>query len=745
MLTYQDNIARTGVNNQEHILTPTSVSQTSFGLLYTLPVDGAVYAQPLSVAGVTIPGKGRHNVIYVATEHDSVYAFDANSNVGINAKPLWHVNLGPSVPNGDVGTGDIQPEIGITGTPVIRLTGPGKGELYVLAKTKQTSSNGSVQYVQSLHALDITNGAEALGGPTVIQAVVNGVGDGNDGKGHVPFNSLIQSNRPALMYFANGATHLIVIGWASHGDNGPYHGWVMTYNADTLKQVSVFNTTPNALTDPSGYPIAAGGVWQGGGGIASDGTSLFFATGNGTFDPTTHAYGDSVLRMSPSLQLEDYFSPLNEQSLDDSDGDLGSGGVLLLPNDPSHNPTATLMVQVGKDGTLHLINRANLGQFNSTSDQIVAEFQNVMGGVWGNPAYFNGTVYYGPSDGPLTIFGISAGTLQGTGAQATSNNSFGYPGPTPTVSANGTAGGIVWAVDTSLYNGSGNNGPAQLWAYDATNLNTLYSSANSGGRDVMGVPTKFSVPLVEGGKVFVGTMTEVDVFGIGRFTANPVITTASGSYTNQVVVNVTEATVGAKLYYTLDGSEPTQNSAPLNGSVTLNSNATFQVKAFTTGYGPSGVASAYYQINPVTGTGNGLTGDYYNNLNLTAPITATETDPTLNFNWNGNSPITGVAGTNWSAKWVGYIQPYSTTNYTFYTTSDDGARLFINGVEVINAWNYQAATTYASTPIALTGGQKYTIEVDYFQGGGASSLVLSWSSPGLPMQVVPQSQLYTTQ
>ncbi len=176
------------------------------------------------------------------------------------------------------------------------------------------------------HALDLATGSEDLGGPTVISATVNGVGDGNDGDGgHVPFNSLIQNSRPGLLYYSNGSTNLIVIAWGSHGDMGPYHGWVMTYNATTLKQVSVFNTTPNSLTDPSGNPVAGGAIWQGGSGLASDGASIFLGTGNGTFNPATDAYGDSVLRSSSSLSVLDYFAPMNQQTLDDNDGDLGSG------------------------------------------------------------------------------------------------------------------------------------------------------------------------------------------------------------------------------------------------------------------------------------------------------------------------------------------------------------------------------------------------------------------------------------
>jgi len=743
VLTYHYDNLRTGLNPSETVLTTANVTQNTFGLLYTLPVDGAVYAQPLCVTGVTIPRKGVHNVLYIVTENNSVYAFDANNNTGANASPLWMVNLGPAVPSGDTGSGDLQPLVGITATPVIRLTGSGTGYIYVISKTKESDGMGGYNYVQRLHALNITNGAEPIVGPKVIQATVYGTGDGSDGHGHVAFNPLIQHCRPALLNYVNGSTNLIVLAWASHGDSGPYHGWVMAYDSSSLRQVSVLNLTPNALTDPSGYPIAAGGVWQGGGGLATDGTSIYFATGNGTFDPSTSAYGDAVVRVSPTLAIQDYYAPSTQQTLDDNDADVGSGGVMLLPNDPTYNPTATLMVQAGKDGTLHILNTQNLGHYNSTEDHIWGEFPGTMGGVWGNPAYFRGTIYYGPSNENLITFKISHGAWVGTGPQSYSPNGFGYPGPTPSVSSNGNYNGIVWAVDGSHYVGSGIDGPAQLWAYDATNVTkTLYSSASSGGRDIMGTAVKFVTPLVDGGKVFVGTQSEVDVFGLGQFCANPVIGTASGSYASPISVTVTDATPGEKMYYTLDGTTPTQSSTPYMGPIAISADATLQIKAYATGYGPSGISSANYLIAPVTGTGTGLTGSYYSNMTLSGSPTVTEVDPTVNFDWNGNPPVTGVPGLEWSGTWTGEVQATGTTNYTFYTNSDDGVRLFVNGNEIINDWSDHGSTLDTSTVVPMVAGQKYTITVQYYQDQGGSLLQLYWSSPGLPMEIIPETQLY---
>ena len=744
VLTYHYDNFRTGLNPSEKALTPKAVSQDTFGLLFTLPVDGAVYAQPLLVTGVHISNKGIHNVLYVATENNSVYAFDANSNTGENALPLWTVNLGPPVPWEDVGAGDIRPVYGITSTPVIHLTGPGAGYIYVIAKTKESNGKGGYVYVQRLHALNIADGGEVKAGPTEISASVPGVGDGNDGSGHVPFNTLIEHNRAALLYFNNGTTNLIVSAWASHGDMGPYHGWVLTFDADSLKMVSAFNTTPNALTAVSGYPIAGGGVWQGGGGVATDGKSLYFATGNGTFDPSTQGYGDSILKMSPQLTVQDYFAPYTQQHLDDSDLDLGSGGVMLLPNDPTYNPSLPLMVQAGKDGTLHILTTTNLGQYDPMPpDHIWGEITGAMFGIWGNPAYFRGAMFFGPEDDPIVGFKISHGSWVGTGVQGQTDNRFSYPGPTPSVSSNGPNDGIVWAVDGSHYVGSSIEGPAQLWAYDATNLaKTLYSSANTEGRDVMGTAVKFVTPLVDGGKVYVGTQNEVDVFGIGRFCANPVIQTPSGDYPKPITVTVTDATPSSKMYYTLDGTTPTETSSRYTGPISVSTSSKLQIKAFAPGLGSSAAVTAYYLIAPVIGTGTGLTGNYYGNMTMTDAPTIVEVDPTINFDWAGLSPVAGVPGTDWSATWTGIIQAPTTGNYTFYTNADDGVRLFVNGNEIINDWMNQSANQKTSAPVAMVAGQTYPIEIEYFQAGGASLLQLSWSTTGMPMQVIPKTQLY---
>ncbi|HVR87780.1 MAG TPA: pyrrolo-quinoline quinone, partial [Planctomycetota bacterium] len=349
VLTWRNDAQRTGQNLHETTLTPANVGSSSFGMLFSQGVDGYVYAQPLYKSSVSISGSGTHNVVFVATEHNSVYAFDADDNAGSNSSPLWSVNLGPSVPNGDVGTTDIVPEIGITGTPVID---PATGTLYVVAKTKEAGT-----YVQRLHALDITSGAEKFGGPVVIQATVPGTGDGTTGSS-LSFDSLHQHQRPALLLSGG----VVYIAWGSHGDNRPYHGWILGYNASTLAQTAAFNSTPND---------AMGGIWMAGALAADAGGTLYATSGNGVQnpDPTSSSYANSVIKLSPGLSVLDYFAPSDSATLNAEDLDLGSGGCLILPDQPG--PYPHLLIQGGKSGILRVLNRDNLGQYHSGGDQVV--------------------------------------------------------------------------------------------------------------------------------------------------------------------------------------------------------------------------------------------------------------------------------------------------------------------------------------------------------------------------------------
>jgi hypothetical protein len=757
--TYHYDVSRTGWNSHETILKPANVNSNTFGLLFSYPVDGYVYAEPLYLSNLTI-NKKKTNVVFIATEHDSVYAFDADYPYLTATRPpapLWHVSLGPSVPNGDVGTGDIVPEIGITSTPVIDTT---TGTLYVVAKTKEQDASGNTIYVQRLHALDVTTGKEMLGGPVMIEGSVPGTGDGSDGA-NVAFNPLIQHNRPGLLEGTfktkTGKRPAIYIAYASHGDNGPYHGWLFAYDALTLKQLGIFNTTPNAITN--GYPLAAGGIWQSGGAPAWDGSSVYFMTGNGTFDLTGDSqapgYGDAFVKMSTngSLSVASYFAGFDQLTLDDEDGDLGSGGVMLLPKSVASKQHPNLLVGAGKEGKIYLLDTSSLGGYNTT-DNVVQEVPGQfsgdgyqIGGIWGMPAYFNGSIYFGGQYDVLKAFSIANGTLS-TSPTSQAPTGIGFPGPTPSVSSNGNKQGIVWAVQADAYLA---DGPAILHAYDATNLATeLYRSDQTNNRDTPGAAVKFVTPTVANGKVFVGTQYGVAVYGEGKWAPAPTITPNGATSTTTITgITLSDTAAGAQIYYTTDGSLPTRHSKLYTGTPISVSNCTaLQARAFVSGYSPSATTVAYFVIGIGPGNGTGLTGDYYNVIDLppvkTTP-TDTELDPTINFNWNGNPPgnpaFSNFPGTQWSARWTGKLTAQYAGDYTFTIVVDDGGRLYLDGKKIIDAWYDQAPTAHSSAPIPLKVGTVHTIRVEYYQNGGGSLLQLYWSLPGFTTQIIPQTQL----
>jgi hypothetical protein len=517
VLQYHNDLASTGQNLAETALTPANVNSASFGKLFSTAVDGQVYAQPLYVPGLTVGGAA-HNVLFVATQHDSVYALDADSGA-----VLWQKNFlqagERTLTTSDVGTGDITPQIGITGTPVIDSSG---GTIYFVTKatTAPAGTNASnANTVQRLHALDITTGNEKLGGPVVISASVNGTGAGNDGAGHVPFDPLRQNQRMGLI-LVNG---VVYISWASHGDNGPYHGWVIGYNASTLQQTAVFNDTPNGVN---------GGIWESGGAISVDAAGNFYlTTGNGTFEttldangmPSQHDFGDSLLKLavdpasSPTsqngngwgLKVVDYFTPDNQASLNASDTDLGSGGALLLPDSAGSAAHPHLLLTAGKAGEIYLVDRDNMGHFDPNANHVVEDLPGALNAQLGNPAYFNGDVYYAtPGFGTDNAkeFSIANGALS-TSPVSKSPDTFTWRGGTVSVSANGTSNGIVWALD---------GGSNQLRAYSAAGFGTeLYTSAQAAnGRDTLGTVVKFTVPTVTNGHVYVGVSGAVVGYGL---------------------------------------------------------------------------------------------------------------------------------------------------------------------------------------------------------------------------------------
>jgi len=752
---HQDN-ARTGANLNETILTLANVNTNTFGKIFTYQLDGYVYAQPLYVPNVAIPGKGTHNVLYIVTQHDSVYALDADSNKGSNSVPLWQdsfinpTNGVTTVPNSDVNSSDIVPEIGIVSTPVIDLS---SSTIYVVAKTKEIVS-GSTNYVQRLHALDLSSGAEKFGGPAMIGSTafngstytynsgptIAGTGDGSV-NGVLSFNSLRQMNRPGLLLL-NG---VVYIGFASHGDNGPYHGWVLGYAAQTLQNVAVYNTCANG---------GLSGIWQSGNGLVADTDgNIFFETGNGTFDtssaiPSTYSLGDSFVKLSTTngLLLADYFTPFNQAALSGVDEDLGSGGPMLLPDSVGSGGHPHLLVGCGKQGNIYILDRDNLGKFNATADtQIVQSLVNVIAGTWSSPAFFNGLIFYQGAYDVLTSLQITNATLSTTpGSQSTTF--IGFPGATPSISANGLSNPIVWVLQNDGYN-SGT--PQILHAYPANSLsNELYNSsqAESGLRDQPGLPVKFTVPTVINGKVYVGSQYAVSAFGLAPgWTAIPTISPNGAIFTNSALVTISCLTTGATMYYTLDGSTPTILSTRYTAPFTISNSAAVKAFATQTNLVDSGITSATFLNSLVVGNGVGLTGRYWSNQLRTTNGTPTliRVDPIIDFNWSGTSPDPSISQTDFSAVWSGQVQAEFSEPYTFYTVTDDGVRLWVNNQLLIDKWQDQGPTEWSGT-IPLITGKRYSIEMAYYQGGGGSSAQLSWGSPSTPKTIMPQTQLFPT-
>jgi len=497
--TSQYGNARAGVNLHETVLTPRNVNVHHFGKIFTLKVDGDVYAQPLLLTGVDIPGKGRHDVLFIATEHDSVYAFDA---YGHPATPLWRTsflrNGTTTVPDDDAQCPFIEPEIGITSTPVIDAV---TGTLYVLARTRESTRPSAARYRQQLHALSVITGAEKFGGPIDIKAAVDGKGTGSH-QGKVEFDPLRENPRAALT-LANGSVYLT---WASACDVGPYHGWAMAYDANTLKRKAVFVASPDG--DDSG-------IWAGDTGPAIDASgNLFLATGNGRFDAAGGGrdYGDSLLKLNgQSLRLNDYFAPFNVAKLDAEDQDLGSGGPLLLPTQPGPHPN--LAVIAGKGGTIYLIDRDHMGHYHPGEDShAVQTIPSSGGGIFGSMAYWNHNLYVlsDSAHDALRQFSVSQGRLS---LKTASGAGFPAAAATPVVSANGLKDGVLWVLHSKAWNADDTS--AVLFAFDAIDTSrVIYASEQNPSRDRAGLALRFNIPMAINGHVYVGAKNEVDVYGL---------------------------------------------------------------------------------------------------------------------------------------------------------------------------------------------------------------------------------------
>jgi chitobiase/beta-hexosaminidase-like protein len=599
VLTQHNDIARDGQNTNETILTPTNVNSQQFGKLFSLPVDGQVYAQPLYLYHLTIPGRGIYNVVFVATEHDSVYAFDADSNAGFSNKPLWHISLldqahgaapgATTVPYQDVGTNNLAPEIGITSTPVID---PATKTLYVSGKTKE---NGVA--IQRLHALNLTTGAEKFAGPVTLQASVPGVGNGSSA-GILKFDAWWHHNRAGLLLL-NGVVYMA---FGSFGDNNIWHGWIMAYDAATLKQTGVFCDTANGT---------GSGIWMSGSGLAADVPDpknhpfgrMFVPTGNGSFSATppyknSMNYGNDMLSLDLTNGIPtvvDSFTPHNQQTLDNEDLDISSGGTLLLPDQTSGGHTH-LLVQVGKPPTIYVIDRDKMGGYSTSTDNIVQEITGKIQGIWNMPAYWNNHVYFWASQDYLKSFSLTNGRLS-TSPTSVAPTYSDYPGSTPSISSNGTADGIVWTVETD---GQFYDGPAILHANLATNVATvLYTSSQDLSRDNPGNAVKFVVPTIANGKVYVGTQNQVSVYGLlnGEVPAPPtVLSPNSTDFYGSIRVTISATLPGATIYYTTDGSNPTTGSKQYSLPLTLTVTTTIKSIATLPGYLSSAVTSENYTL-----------------------------------------------------------------------------------------------------------------------------------------------------
>jgi len=498
VVTYHNDVGRTGQNLSETTLTPANVTSATFGKRGFYTADGKVDAQPLYLSSVSIPGQGSRNVLYVATEHDSVYAFDADLG-----SIIWQVSLlgAGETPSDQRNCSQVIPEIGITSTPVIDRSAGSNGVIYVVAMSK----NASGSYFQRLHALDVTSGAELFGGPRLIQATFPGSGAGSSG-GTLTFDPKQYEARSALL-LVNGR---LIVAWTSHCDIDPYTGWIMAYDPGTLTQTAVLNVTPNG---------SRGAFWMAGGGPAADASgNIYLLDGNGTFDttldgsgfPNARNFGNAFLKVSTAsgLSVADYFATFNTVSQSNADLDLGSGGTVVLPDlIDGTGRVRHLAIGAGKDQHIYVVDRDSMGKWNPSSNQIYQDITGALaGGVVSTPAYFNGMLYYGASGDGIKAFPIVSARVASTPSSRTART-FGYPGSTPAISASGTSNAILWALE--------NSNPAVLHAYDAGDLTReLYNSNQAAsGRDTFGPGNKFITPTIVNGRVFVGTQTGVAVFG----------------------------------------------------------------------------------------------------------------------------------------------------------------------------------------------------------------------------------------
>jgi len=508
--TYHNDATRAGVNSQEFALTPSNVHTSTFAKLFSCPVDAAVYTQTLWVANLTIAG-ATHNVIFTATSHNTVYAFDADANPCVT---YWSKQLVPSGETwptvADIGGDDIHPDLGIVGTPVID---PVTKILYVVARTERQGTNCRPLTTchQRLHALNLADGSETANGPFELTSAITvpGSGDGSNGTA-VPFDALRENQRPGLAL----VNDTVYVSWGSHTDQKPWHGWIMGFNKSDLRAAPIlFNATPNG---------EGAGIWMAGGAPSVDSSNnIYVITGNGDYDGATE-FGDTFLKLNSSLALQDWFTPADEAILNSSNGDLGSGGAAVLADLPSA-PVKHLLIGGGKSGSgnlgeIYVLNRDEMGHLEGSGSPVVQKFP-LTRSIYATPAFWNNTLFIAGANGALQAFALNPATgLFNPTPVSHSSGLFPERGATVSVSSNGNSHGIVWAIDTSQYGPPSQlgTGPAVLHAYDATNLGReLWNSAQAAAnRDQAGNAVKFTVPTIANGKVYLGSASEIDVYGL---------------------------------------------------------------------------------------------------------------------------------------------------------------------------------------------------------------------------------------
>ncbi|HEV2136012.1 MAG TPA: chitobiase/beta-hexosaminidase C-terminal domain-containing protein [Terracidiphilus sp.] len=693
ILTWRYDLTHAGDNMQETALTPANVASGAFGKLFSLPVDDRVFAQPLYVPNLIMSDGRAHNVLFVATEDDSIYAFDADTK----GNPIWKISLltgaygaasgATPVPQADVAPSeDIGPNIGITGTPAINLA---TNTMYVVSNTKE---NG--QYFSRLHAINIITGAEQPNGHVNITATVTGTGDGSSG-GQVSFLPLWTNQRAALDYY-NG---YVYIAYSSHGDISPYHGWLFAYNASTLQQTAALCLTP--------YDRGAS-VWGSGAGMPIDtnvpGGRMFVVTGNGgrnTPFKSNSDYGESVLAFNlgnGQLTPSDEWSAFNYDKLNTNDWDQGSGGLLMLPDQPGSYPH--LIITAGKEGRITLLNRDNLGGIASgTSSNTNAVQDFTVGaipageGFWGTAAYWNGNVYVwaGGDDGGTPNVGmqfkLNNGVLSTTPSSKTTFTSA-FPDPTFSVSSNGTQNGIVWAVKADQFD---SGGPAVLYAFDADDISQILYESDKKSSDTAGPANKFSVPVVTNGKVYFAAKGEVDVYGLlnaQQSAAAPVITPDGGTFASAQTVTISSATASASIYYTIDGSTPSTSSTPYTGPITVSANSTINAIATASGYAQSSVSTATFTFS-----------------NQTPPVS-----------------FSPAAGTYGSAQSVTLSD--SDANATIYYTTD-GSAPSASSTKYAGAISVQSSETINAIAVDPTLGNSVVSTASYVIQAGSTSIDFS--------------------